>query len=614
MCGIAGFCGSGNLEVLQRMTRALAHRGPDGEDYRLDPPVFLGHRRLAILDLKGGHQPMTTPDGRYAIVYNGEIYNHADLRTELETKGRRFSTDHSDTETLLLGFVEHGPAVLDKLSGMWAFAIYDRQKKNLFAARDRFGKKPFYFWHRGTQLAFASELSALMFHPEGPKSLSELSLQKYFAYGYIPAPRTAIEGIWKLPAGFWMSFQVDSGELEIKQFWDYRSEPDTRLRRPEIAAEALSEALRRSVHRRLLSDVPLGVFLSGGIDSSAVAALAKQAVPDLKTFTVGFEEPSYDESRQARKVAKRLRTAHFSQTLSLEKSKELLPGIIDRLDEPLGDPSLLPTYLLCKFAREHVTVALAGDGGDELFCGYDPFKALHRAQIYAKLVPKPVHFCVRLLAARLPIGHRNLSFDFKLKQTLKGLSFPSRYWLPIWMGPLGPKELADLFHQKLDPEEIYSEAIDAWDNSNQLDLLSRTQQFFIKLYLQNDILTKVDRASMMNGLEARCPFLDYEVVELARRIPSRLKFHWGQTKWILRKALEPILPRAVLTRPKKGFGIPIGKWFLNDSMLQLSEHRHIYARYRTKYFRQRLAEHQARKSNHRLYLWNAWLLDQWLAR
>jgi asparagine synthase (glutamine-hydrolysing) len=596
------------------MTRALAHRGPDGEDYRLDPPVFLGHRRLAILDLKGGHQPMTTREGRFAIVYNGEIYNQTELRKELEEKGYQFSTDHSDTETLLLGFAEFGPAVLDKLNGMWAFAIYDRQQKQLFAARDRFGKKPFYFWHRGTQLAFASELSALMCHPAGPRSISELALQKYFAYGYIPAPRTAIEGIWKLPAGFWMSFQVETGDLKVQQYWEYRSEPDPALRKPGIAAEALAEKFSGAVRRRLIADVPLGVFLSGGIDSSAVATLAKGFISELKTFTVGFEEPSFDESGDARKVAKWLNTAHFCQTLSLEKSKQLLPGIIDRLDEPLGDPSLLPTYLLCKFAREEVAVALAGDGGDELFCGYDPFRALHLAEAYSKLVPKPIHFALRLLAARLPVRHRNLSFEFKLKRTLDGLSYADRHWLPIWMGPLGPRELNDLFHQKIKPDELYSEAIEAWENCGHLDFVSRAQQFFIKLYLQDDILTKVDRASMMNGLEARCPFLDIEVVNLARRIPARLKFRNGQTKWILKKAFEPILPRAVLNRPKKGFGIPIGKWFLNDAIFELGRDRTTSARYRTAYFRKQLEEHRSRKANHRLYLWNAWLLDHWLAR
>ncbi|MGA8659759.1 MAG: asparagine synthase (glutamine-hydrolyzing) [Chthoniobacterales bacterium] len=614
MCGIAGFVGNGNLQILEQMTRSLAHRGPDGEDYRQDPPVYLGHRRLAILDLEGGRQPMTTQDGRYAIVFNGEIYNHQDLRKQLEAKGHLFVTDHSDTETLLIGFAALGPAVLERLNGMWSFVVYDREEKKLFGSRDRFGKKPLYYWHRGTGFAFASELSALMHHPGSPKSVSQFSLQKYFAYGYIPAPQTVIGGIWKLPAGHWFSFDLENGDLAVHQYWDYRNEPDPANSDADAVAEALAEKLERAVQRRLIADVPLGVFLSGGIDSSSVAAFARRSLPELTTFTIGFEEPSFDESRSARQVAQALGTSHYSQTLSLEKSKELLPSIIDRLDEPMGDPSLLPTYLLCKFARQHVTVALAGDGGDELFCGYDPFKALRRAQLYSKLVPKPIHFCIRLLAGQLPVGHRNLSLDFKIKQTLKGLSFPSRLWLPVWMGPLGPQELTDLFRQSVNLEDLYAEAIQIWDSSPKLDLVSRTQQFFIKLYLQDCILTKVDRASMMNSLEARCPFLDIEVVDLVRRIPAGLKFRHGQTKWILKRAVKHILSRTVVSRPKKGFGVPVGKWFQDGSILQLSELHHACAWYRGEFFQRKLSEHRARKADHRLYLWNAWLLNQWLAR
>jgi asparagine synthase (glutamine-hydrolysing) len=612
MCGIAGFTGAGSLRVLEEMTRVLAHRGPDSENFRQDPPVHLGFRRLAIIDLKGGRQPMTTPDGQFALVFNGEIYNHGELRRDLEAEGCQFSSDHSDTETLLYGYARWGAAVLERLNGMFAFAVYDRQKKLLFGARDRFGKKPFYYWHRGQDFVFASELSALLKHPSVPKSVSQRALMKYFAYGYIPAPHSLIQGVHKLPAGHCFRLNVESGEFRIERYWEYVPEPEGMD--PEGAAHQLAEKLERAVRRRLISDVPLGVFLSGGIDSSAVAALARRTAGDLKTFTVGFQEPSFDESRFARDVASLLHTSHFEQTCSLEESKALLPEIIDRLDEPMGDSSLLPTFLLSRFAREHVTVCLAGDGGDELFCGYDPFKALQRAEWYSRVVPKRLHFGVALLANRLPVSHRNLSFDFKVKRTLRGLTFPDRLWLPIWMGPLEPGEIDALFQEKIDLEELYSEAIAAWESCRHLDVVTRTQQFFIKLYLQDCILTKVDRASMMNSLEARCPFLDPEVVELARRIPADLKFQQGQTKWILKRALQGVLPDRILNRKKKGFGVPVGKWFLDGSLLQVSSQRPTQARYRPGYFERQLREHQARRADHRLYLWNAWLLNEWLAR
>ncbi|HEY0792071.1 MAG TPA: asparagine synthase (glutamine-hydrolyzing) [Chthoniobacterales bacterium] len=612
MCGIAGFVGSSSPETLKEMTRTLARRGPDQESFRLDPPVSLGFRRLAILDLQGGSQPMTTPDRRSTIVFNGEIYNHLELRRELENAGHRFRSDHSDTETLLQAHLAWGSGMLNRLNGMFAFVVYDRAEKRLFGARDRFGKKPFYYWHQGRRFAFASELTALLKHPDSPRSLSPLALQKYFAYGYIPAPHSAINGIAKLPAGHAFEYAIDSGDLKVFQYWDYVPEPA-----PVDAADAaedLVQRLERAVHRRLLADVPLGVFLSGGIDSSAVAAFAQRKTPSLRTFTIGFEEPSFDESRFAQAVATRLGSDHHVQTCSLEKSRALLPEIIKRLDEPMGDPSLLPTFLLCRFAREQVTVCLAGDGGDELFCGYDPFKALRRAQWYARWVPKPVHFGISLLASRFPVGHRNLSLDFKVKRTLKGLSFPSRFWLPVWMGPLGPQEIGELFHRKVDPEELYAEAIAAWESCRHLDLITRTQQFFIKLYLQDSILTKLDRASMMNSLEARCPFLDPEVVDLARRLPANLKFRRGQTKWILKRALQHLLPASILHRKKKGFGVPIGKWFVDGSIPGTPDAWPPGTASQAGYFARKLQEHQTRQADHRLYLWNAFLLNQWLAR
>ena len=602
------------MKDLERMTRLLAHRGPDGEALRVDSPVYLGHRRLAVIDPEGGRQPMSTPDGRYSIVFNGEIYNFLELRNELIQKGYRFSSDHSDTETLLIGFANAREKIFDRLNGMWSCVIYDRAEGLLVGARDRFGKKPLYYYHQGRHFGFASELTSLLQHPKAPKSVSQLSLQKYFAYGYIPSPRTIIEGISKLPGGFWFQFDIRSGELRLHRYWDYLPEPSNREKDAQALADELLVHLSQAVRRRLVSDVPLGVFLSGGIDSSSVAAIAKQKISELKTFTIGFQEASFDESQYAKRMAAELKTDHHVQYLSLEKSKEVLLSIVDRLDEPLGDSSLLPTFLLCRFAREQVTVALAGDGGDELFCGYDPFKVLRRADFYSKLMPKPAHFCVRLFASQLPVSMRNISFDFKLKRTLRGLSFPQKYWAPVWMGPLEPKDIRALFHTKISLEELYSEAIEVWDSCRHLDLVTRIQKFFIKLYLQDCVLTKVDRASMMNGLEVRCPYLDYDLVEFARKLPSHWKLRNGVTKWILKRALDRVLPRQILHRPKKGFGVPIARWFKDGSILELSEKRLTSARFRAGYFERKLYEHRMGIADHRLYLWNSWLLNQWLAK
>ena len=611
MCGIAGFVGSGNLDVLQRMTRALTHRGPDGENFRRDPPVYFGHRRLVVVDPEGGRQPMTTRDGRYAILFNGEIYNHRALRQELVGLGHAFSSDHSDTEALLIGYQQWGEEVLNRLNGMWAFVVYDRVTKTLFGARDRFGKKPFYYFRRDRDFVFASELSGLIQHPIVSKGVSSIGLRKYFAYGFIPAPHTILNEVRKLPAGHLFRFDIESGQFDLRRYWQYQNEPV--WSDPRAAAEEFTTVFRRAVQTRLVADVPVGVFLSGGIDSSAVVAFAKPGKLDVKTFSIGFTEASFDESKFAQRVAQAFKTDHYTRTLSLENSRSLLPEIIHQLDEPMGDPSLLPTFLLCRFAREQVTVALAGDGGDELFCGYDPFRALGRAQAYRRLVPRPLHPAIEMLAARLPVSHRNMSFDFKVKRSLRGLRYDRPFWLPIWMGPLSPKELSDFFRERVRLEEIYEEAIKAWEECGQKDLVSKAQQFFINLYLQDSILTKLDRASMMNSLEARCPFLDPEVVDFARRLPIRSKLRGSETKWILKRALASVLPGQIINRPKKGFGVPIGNWFMSDSFLRSSEGASS-AVFRGDYFNRMLREHREGMADHRMYLWNAWLLYQWLAK
>ena len=616
MCGIAGFVGSGDLATLRGMTDAIRHRGPDAEGHWSEESagVFLGHRRLSIVDLAGGAQPMWTRDGQLGVVFNGEIYNHAELRAELKTRGCEFATDHSDTEVLLYGYRTWGDAFVERLNGMWAFVIYDRARRRLFGSRDRFGKKPLYYFHEGGAFGFASELSALTRHPQCPRNISALSLKKYFAYCYIPAPRSIYERVWKLPGGHSFSYDLTSREWKTWRWWEFVLEPGTDGTH-ETHESQLRETLERAVRRRLMADVPLGVFLSGGIDSSAIAALAAKHVPagQLNSFSIGFQDPTFDESRYAQLVADRLGTRHHHDTLDLDKSAALLVNLIARLDEPLGDGSLLPTYLLSRFTRQHVTVALGGDGGDELFAGYDPMRALRTADLYTKLVPRPIHAGIRHLAARLlPVSHDNLSFDFKIKRFLRGLSYKPPLWNPVWMGALEPSELTDLFREPADEETIYSEAIEAWDRCAQPNLVDRALQFWTQVYLQDDILTKVDRASMMCSLEARSPFLDIEVVDLARRIPWQLKLRGSETKWILKKALAPLLPREIVERPKKGFGMPIGRW-LREGRFPVDPHS-ASAGLDAAFVERKAAAHKGGKSDERLFLWCHWLLTQWMKR
>ena len=617
MCGIAGFVAAravAGRDVLERMTRALAHRGPDAEGYFLDAErgVHLGHRRLSIVDLSGGAQPMATADQDLVIVFNGEIYNHAELRAELQSKGCRFQTDHSDTEVLLEGYREWGEGMLERLNGMFAFAIFDKVHRKLFIARDRFGKKPLYWFQRNGVFAFASELTALLRHPGSPRNESPIALKKYFAYGYIPAPHTVIEGIQKLPGGWCGTLDIASSRWNKRKWWEFRLEPSSAEATPEQCnrwAAELLEVLDLAVKRRLMSDVPLGVFLSGGIDSSAVAALASRHLPAgrLRTFSVGFTDSSFDELPYAREAAAFIGSVHESEVLDLSRAREMIPGLLARLDEPMGDGSLLPTWLLCGFTRRHVTVALGGDGGDELFAGYDPFKALRAADLYASLVPRAIHPALLMLASWIPVSHANISLDFKIKRMLRGLSYGEKLRLPVWMGPLEARQIDDYFGDHTAPEELYSEAIEAWDSAGEhASRVDRASEFFTRLYLQDDILAKVDRASMLHGLEARSPFLDLEVVDFARKIPHTVKLRGGTTKWILKRALQPVLPASILYRKKKGFGTPLGQWFRDKALAP-----EIPVGISGSFVKRAVHSHQIGRGDERLFLWCQHVLGEW---
>jgi len=571
MCGITGIADLRNPispDVLRRMADSLRLRGPDDESYYIPTPeaggtaVGFGFRRLSIIDLSGGRQPMSNEDGSLWIVCNGEIYNHAELRVELEAKGHNFRT-HSDIEVLLHLYEEMGPECVTRANGMFALAIWDSKNQTLYLARDRMGKKPLYYRDTPTQLIFGSEVKALLMHPDCPRELDARNLSKYLAYEYVPAPHCIFKGIHKLPAGHWLTWR--RGQTRVQRYWDvqfFHGAPD---RSENEVAEELLERLKQSVRLRLISDVPLGVFLSGGIDSSSVVAMMAQLMPpsQIKTFAIGFEDKSFDESSYARRVAGFFGTDHREQILQSKTLLDILPEIAGFLDEPMADASIIPTYLLSKFTRQYVTVALGGDGGDELFAGYPTFQAHRMAQFYK--VPQALHErMIRPMAEWLPVSNGNISFDFKVKRFLRGMGSPPEIRDQMWMGSFTPDEQRSLFQENTGEIDAYEDILEAEKNCASGNSMERLIYLYCKFYLQDCILTKVDRASMACSLEARAPFLDYTFVEFVNSIPFRLKLKGLKTKYILKKAMQNKLPPEILARRKKGFGIPVGKWFRND--------------------------------------------------
>ncbi len=617
MCGICGFCGEGQADHLQRMMDSLWHRGPDAEGRFVDlrTSVFLGHRRLSILDIAGGSQPMWNEDGQVGVVFNGEIYNHVELRRQLQALGHVFASHHSDTEVLVHGYEEWGQDLPGRLNGMFAFAVLDQRQGTLFLARDRFGEKPLYYTVGDHFFAFASELRALAGHPRVDTSLDLLSVKKFLVYGFIPAPRALWRNSFKLPPGGRLVYDYRGHQLTTGTYWTFHVEPSQEMARAseeELAAE-LRRLLSQAVQRRLISDVPLGIFLSGGIDSSAILTFAAQTVPvtSLRTFSIGFAESSFDESAYAQAMAEQIGSQHNVRILEHINARELLSSVLRQLDEPLGDPSILPTYLLSKFAREQITVALSGDGGDELFAGYDPFRALRLAQLYSTLMPRWLHAGVRKLMDLLPLSSSNMSVDFKLRRTLRGLSYPPPLWNSVWLGPLEPREMLDLFQEPVEVAELYSEALAVWHECQSENLVDRTLEFYTRTYLANDILVKADRASMLNSLEVRAPFLDNDVVEFARRLPASLKARRGQTKYLLKRALAPVLPESVIRRKKKGFGIPLAAWLRQWSGLTFrGSPREAGCEWldscNQDWVTARWEEHRQGQRDHRLFLWS-WL-------
>jgi asparagine synthase (glutamine-hydrolysing) len=585
MCGIAGeirFDRAPDDAAVRRMAAAIRHRGPDAEGFFVRGPAALGHRRLSILDLAGGAQPMTR-DG-CAVVFNGEAYHHQALRRELAARGHAFCT-RSDTEVVLAAYLEWGESFVEHVHGMFALALWDERGQRLVLARDRLGKKPLYYalargggWEPTppdegpalegvTGIVFGSELKALAAHRGIPPGIDEEALVQYLGTEYVPAPRSIRRGVFKLPAAHLAI--LDRRGFRLRRYWELPAPPRQGEAMPS-PVEAQAEILRRmeaAVARRLVADVPVGVFLSGGIDSTAVAALAARHQRPLRTFSIGFEEATFDESAWARLAARHVGSQHHEERLSGRACLDLVPEVGEMLDEPFADPSILPTLLLSRFVRRSVTVALAGDGGDELFAGYDTFLA-HRPAAWASRLPRPLLAAAGALAGRLPASPRNMSIDFRVKQFLRGLEAPPSLRHQVWIGSFTPREIASLLHPELrslaTPEIVYREvlrdAARAAGAGVEPGSIDEALRFFLTRYLADDILVKADRASMAASLEVRAPFLETDLVEFVLRLPWRYKLGLATTKRVLKRALRGVVPAEILARSKKGFGIPMAAW------------------------------------------------------
>ena len=619
MCGIAGFQGTGSLDDARRMIARIAYRGPDAQGAVMNGNTALAHARLSVIDPgQRSDQPMSDEHDELGIVFNGEIYNHLPLREELRRKGHSFSTA-SDTEVLLHLYREHGAAMLPKLNGMFAFAIHDRRSGELFLARDRMGKKPLYYAESPGTFVFGSELKAVLAHPAVADAVDPLALGQYLSFEYVPAPRTIIQGVRKLEPGHCL--RVKEGRILSDTAW-WKIDL---TQRPIAEAEAmarLDEALGDATERRLMSDVPLGVFLSGGIDSSAVAWYAQQRSSQrIKTFSIGFEEASYDESAQARLVAKHIGSDHHERTLTRQACVDLIPGLYAMLDEPFADPSIIPTHLLSLFAREQVTVALGGDGSDELLAGYPTFTADRYRAFFAAL-PSPVIHALRSMAALLPSSDKDIAFDFRVKQFLRGFGENARHTHTRWLGGFLPEEKSALLHPELAHALRGTHGLEPIDDVYRGSTLAPgslngTILAYLRTYLPDDILFKVDRASMYASLEVRAPFLDVEVVELINSLPQDLKRRGANGKYLLKRLMRGKLPDAIIDRPKKGFGIPLSAW-LREDLRPLCEDLldapllRQQGYFNAPYIERLKREHMTGRANHRKLLWTLMAFQLWL--
>ncbi|OSQ41764.1 asparagine synthase (glutamine-hydrolyzing) [Thalassospira sp. MCCC 1A01428] len=640
MCGLSGFVNvesNSNTQdltnLIRHMNDKIRHRGPDDDGIWTDASngIAIGHRRLAIIDLSPlGHQPMTSSCNRYVIAYNGEVYNFPDLKKELSSSGRTFKS-HSDTEVILEGCAQWGvEETTRKLIGMFAFAIWDKKDKQLWLVRDRLGIKPLYWsLSPGRNIIFGSELKALRAHPDCPTDINRNAVAGFMRHNYIAGPQTIYQNVFKLQPGHILRFSAEDSSHTIKPFWNMNDVVTNASRNPfagndDDAIMALDDLLSDAVRKRMVSDVPLGAFLSGGIDSSAVVALMqKQSDRPIRSFSIGFDEEKYNEAQHAARVAKHLGTDHTELYVSAQDALDVIPNLADHFDEPFADSSQVPTCLVSALTKNHVTVALSGDGGDELFAGYSRYFQANQISHQINRIPSVLRHPLGLGLKSLPTSFWNLAAKC----------------IPAHKRPqnLGARlhKMAELLHD--DDGALYRSMISHWPEPNDIviggqenhgllwdanldrqipDFIARMQYLDTQTYLPDDILTKVDRASMAVALEARVPLLDHRVVEFAWSLPKNMKIRDGQGKWLLRQVLYQYVPQNLIDRPKMGFGVPIDHW-LRGPLRDWAENllspetfaRHNLLRYAP--VRQKWEEHLSGKANWQYHIWDVLMLHAW---
>lgn len=561
MCGIVGILNkrpqSPDGAVLRRMRDIVSYRGPDAAGEYISGPIALGHRRLAVIDIAGGAQPMSTPDGKFTIVYNGEIYNYQQLRAPLASK-YQFRTN-SDTEVLLYHLIEHGPQGIPLLNGMFAFALWDADAEKLLLARDRFGKKPLFYAQTKDVFVFASEIKSILQHPAIDSTLDPAALVRYFVYEYVPGPNTAFASIQKLPSGSWMKATRDTAK--VGSWWQLKTAVDDFSLPITDATDQFDRLLDAAVSARMVADVPVGVLLSGGIDSSTIAWYMRQHAEHVHSFSVSFPEESFNEAPYASLAARALGTTHHDIRFDLDAFEHTRVAAIERLDEPLADASLLPTLLVSQQAKQHVTVVLDGDGADELLYGYGTFCAYATSRWYEK-IPATARAALEHAITRLPPRYTNFSFDFKLKSFIRGMPYSAGIRNQVWLGSFHNHELEYLLTPELRTylHDLYQPTADLEQKFNTYTPLEQLSLTYLSHYLQEDILVKIDRATMYASLEARTPFLDPRLVSFVLKLPLHEKYRACQGKRILKRVMRGRLPPDIITRKKQGFGIPLGAW------------------------------------------------------
>jgi len=622
MCGICGFFNPKQInskinsaKLLKSMTDSITHRGPDGDGFFINKQVALGMRRLAIIDLQTGDQPQFNEDNQIVVVFNGEIYNFKEIREQLKRNGHTFLTQ-SDTEIITHLYEDEGDNFVHQLNGMFAIALFDQRKQKLLLVRDRLGIKPLHYAQVEDSIVFGSELKCLLKYPGINKVLSEHSLYNYFTFECVSAPRSIFKNIHKLMPGEMQIFEK-SGHKQVK-YWQPQMEK-TDYKENDLI-EKIRDTFISSVKYRLISDVPLGVFLSGGVDSTLITGIASSLKANLKTFSIGFCEETFNELPYAKIASTYFNTEHHEMVLSYKKAIELLPTIMDFLDEPLADASIIPTYLVSYLSRPEITVALSGDGGDELFLGYDTYKAYKYAK-YSRWIPKPLTQLIAQASSLLPASSKRLSLEFKIKKFISGLKYKPEIANYIWWGAYAPDQKKRIFSQDfLNQLTGYTEfePISAFDSQLKMikDPLDRVNFLDLHLYLQDDLLPKVDRMSMATSLEVRVPFLDHRMVELATSIKNNKKLKGLSTKHILKKALQDYIPPDLMKRPKIGFDIPLGPWLKNelkDYMLSLLERGKLKNSgiFNIPEVERIISEHLQGRHNHRQLLWPLIIFQHW---